>query len=177
VGKHPDRLIPQPGRAAELKVRTLTHLCNQRPSRLNHAYRTVDKVTAMACGWSVDLSENTAAMVEAGAAPWRKPWTTPRLPRVPALPVNAATGQSYHGINVLLLLPLSMLFGDLRWCSYRQAEARGWQVRHGERGTPICFYKLLEIALEDRDDLRAILGDLDEAVRTVPLLRPDCSTP
>lgn len=109
--------------------------------------------------------------IEAGAAPWRKPWTTPRLPGVPAWPVNAATGQPYHGVNVLLLLPLSMLFGDPRWCSYRQAEACGWQVRGGERGTPICFYKLLEIAPEDRDELRAILGVPDEAVRTVPLLR------
>ncbi|MFZ1643354.1 MAG: zincin-like metallopeptidase domain-containing protein [Candidatus Contendobacter sp.] len=118
-----------------------------------------------------EVTDRIVAMIEAGAAPWRKPWTTPRLPGVPALPVNAATGQPYHGVNVLLLLPLSMLFGDPRWCSYRQAEARGWQVRGGERGTPICFYKLLEIAPEDRDELRAILGDPDEAVRTVPLLR------
>lgn len=118
-----------------------------------------------------EVTDRIVAMIEAGAAPWRKPWTTPRLPGVPALPVNAATGQPYHGINVLLLLPLSMLFGDPRWCSYRQAEARGWQVRQGERGTPICFYKLLEVGPEDRDDLGALVGEGDEAVRTVPLLR------
>ncbi|MBK8184174.1 MAG: DUF1738 domain-containing protein [Candidatus Competibacteraceae bacterium] len=111
------------------------------------------------------------AMIEAGAAPWRKPWTTPRLPGVPALPINAVTGQSYHGINVLMLLPLSMLFGDPRWCSYRQAETRGWQVRHGERGTPICFYKLLEILPEDRADLRGMVDDGEEGMRTIPLLR------
>ena len=64
-----------------------------------------------------EVTDRIVAMIEAGAAPWRKPWTTPRLPGVPALPVNAATGQLYHGINVLLLLPLSMLFGDPRWCS------------------------------------------------------------
>ncbi len=118
-----------------------------------------------------EVTDRIVAMIEAGAAPWRKPWTTPRLPGVPALPINAATGQPYHGINVLLLLPLSMLFGDPRWCSYRQAETRGWQVRQGERGTPICFYKLLEVAPEDRDDLGALVGEGDEAVRTVPLLR------
>ena len=118
-----------------------------------------------------EVTDRIVAMIEAGAAPWRKPWTMPRLPGVPALPVNAATGQPYHGINVLLLLPLSMLFGDPRWCSYRQAEARGWQVRQGERGTPICFYKLLEVGPEDRDDLGALVGEGDEAVRTVPLLR------
>ena len=117
------------------------------------------------------VTDRIVAMIEAGAAPWRKPWTTPRLPGVPALPVNAITGQSYHGINVLMLLPLSMLFGDPRWCSYRQAETRGWQVRHGERGTPICFYKLLEILPEDREDLRGILDDGDEGMRTIPLLR------
>ena len=117
------------------------------------------------------VTDRIVAMIEAGAAPWRKPWTTPRLPGVPALPVNAVTGQSYHGINVLMLLPLSMLFSDPRWCSYRQAETRGWQVRHGERGTPICFYKLLEILPEDREDLRGILDDGDEGMRTIPLLR------
>ena len=53
-----------------------------------------------------DVTDRIVAMIEAGAAPWRKPWTTPRLPGVPALPINAVTGQSYHGINVLMLLPL-----------------------------------------------------------------------
>ena len=118
-----------------------------------------------------EVTDRIIAMIEAGAAPWRKPWTTPRLPSVPALPSNAVTGQSYHGINVLMLLPLSMLFGDPRWCSYRQAEARGWQVRHGERGTPICFYKLLEILPEDREDLRGMVDEGEEGRRTIPLLR------
>lgn len=118
-----------------------------------------------------EVTDRMVAMIEAGAAPWRKPWTTPRLPGVPALPINAVTGQSYHGINVLMLLPLSMLFGDPRWCSYRQAETRGWQVRHGERGTPICFYKLLEILPEDRADLRGMVDDGEEGMRTIPLLR------
>jgi len=70
-----------------------------------------------------------AEALDHASTPWRA-----------RLAVNAATGQPYHGINVLLLLPLSMLFGDPRWCSYRQAEAHGWQVRQRERGTPICFY-------------------------------------
>jgi antirestriction protein ArdC len=75
-----------------------------------------------------------------------------------------STGQPYHGINVLLLLPLSMLFGDPRWCSYRQAETRGWQVRHGERGTPICFYtSCWRFWPEDREDLRGLVDDGDEA--------------
>ena len=118
-----------------------------------------------------EVTDRIVAMIEAGAAPWRKPWTTPRLPGVPALPVNAVTRQTYHGINVLMLLPLSLVGGDPRWCSYRQAETRGWQVRHGERGTPICFYKLLEILPADRADLSGILDEGDEGMRTIPLLR------
>ena len=37
---------------------------------------------------------------------------------------------------------------DPRWCSYRQAAERGWQVRKGEKSTPVYFYKPIEI--EDR---------------------------
>ncbi|WP_158745516.1 ArdC family protein [Acidisphaera sp. L21] len=37
----------------------------------------------------------------------------------------------YRGINTLLLgmSPLAFSTGDLRWYSYKQANAPGWQVR------------------------------------------------
>jgi N-terminal domain of anti-restriction factor ArdC len=42
---------------------------------------------------------------------------------------------------VLGMSPLAFTSGDPRWCSYRQAAARGWQVRKGEKATPVYFYK------------------------------------
>ena len=62
-------------------------------------------------------------------------------------PVNAATGHRYRGINLFVLgmSPLAFASNNSRWCSYRQAAARGWQVRKGEKATPVYFYKPIEI--------------------------------
>jgi hypothetical protein len=55
---YPDRIIPKPEHAAELKKRTLTNLYNQRPTWLDHAHRALDAAVAAAYGWSVDLSDD-----------------------------------------------------------------------------------------------------------------------
>src|ERR1700722_19273047 len=62
-------------------------------------------------------------------------------------PINVATGHRYRGVNmfVLSMSPLAFTSGDPRWCSYRQAAARGWQARKGEKATPVYFYKPIEI--------------------------------
>ncbi|HOW77385.1 MAG TPA: class I SAM-dependent DNA methyltransferase [Candidatus Competibacteraceae bacterium] len=51
---YPDRLIPKPEFAAELKKRTLTNLYNQRPAWLANLHRQLDEAVATAYGWSVD---------------------------------------------------------------------------------------------------------------------------
>ncbi len=51
---YPDRLIPKPEFAAELKKRTLTNLYNQRPAWLANLHRQLDEAVAAAYGWSVD---------------------------------------------------------------------------------------------------------------------------
>ncbi|MCE2841242.1 MAG: ssDNA-binding domain-containing protein [Novosphingobium sp.] len=58
------------------------------------------------------------------------------------LPVNAATGKRYNGVNILSLW-LSGYPGQ-RWATYKQWDALGAQVQKGERGTPIIFYKVIE---------------------------------
>ncbi|MFO7640145.1 MAG: type IIL restriction-modification enzyme MmeI [Candidatus Competibacteraceae bacterium] len=57
VRVYPDRLIPRPAHAAELKKRTLTNLYNQRPAWLANAHRALDEAVAAAYGWPVDLSD------------------------------------------------------------------------------------------------------------------------
>ena len=54
---YPDRIIPKPEHAAELKKRTLTHLYNQRPAWLANAHRALDEAVAAAYGWPVDLND------------------------------------------------------------------------------------------------------------------------
>jgi antirestriction protein ArdC len=60
--------------------------------------------------------------------------------------MNVTTGKAYRGINHLVLeLAQAVRFrDDPRWCSYRQAQVKGWQVRKGERATMIVFFKRIE---------------------------------
>jgi antirestriction protein ArdC len=107
-----------------------------------------------------ELTKDIIAKLESGVMPWRKPWDAAKCASASS-PMNPTTGRAYRGINALALAmsPHSFTSGDPRWCSYKQADGRGWQVRKGEKGTIVFFYKKLNIKDEDQED------------RTIPLLR------
>jgi type II restriction/modification system DNA methylase subunit YeeA len=48
----PDRIVPKPEHAAELKKRTLTNLYNPRPAWLDNAHKVLDAAVAAAYGWA-----------------------------------------------------------------------------------------------------------------------------
>ena len=85
-----------------------------------------------------ELTDKIIAALEAGVVAWRRPWD-PTACGGSNMPVNVATDHRYRGVNLFLLSmsPLAFTSGDPRWCSYRQAAARGWQVRKGEKATPV----------------------------------------
>jgi antirestriction protein ArdC len=82
------------------------------------------------------------AMALAGS--WRMPWHTQG--RALSMPINAATRNPYRGVNVLSLWADAMGRGYSRphWASYRQWQGMNAQVRSGERGSMIVFYRKLE---------------------------------
>ena len=51
VPGYPDRILPKPEHAAELKQRTLTNLYNARPAWLDNAHKALDVAVAAAYGW------------------------------------------------------------------------------------------------------------------------------
>ena len=114
-----------------------------------------------------EITDKIIEALDQGVMPWRRPWN-PELAGVDALPRNATTKRRYHGINVLMLglSPFAWSTGDYRWCSYKQASERGWQVRRGEHGTIVFFFKKLAI----RDDANAREPD-DSGERFIPMLR------
>lgn len=63
------------------------------------------------------------------------------------LPTNALTRRPYRGINILSLWCGGHGAGytDHRWATYRQWSELGAQVRRGEKGTPVIFYRDLDI--------------------------------
>ena len=92
---------------------------------------------------ATDYVEQVAgALIEqlkAGTAPWVKPWQ----PGERFMPYNPTTGNEYHGMNALWLMSRAENhgYGDTRWMTYRQALESGAQVRKGEKGTAIQYWK------------------------------------
>jgi antirestriction protein ArdC len=92
------------------------------------------------------ITDKIVAAVEAGAGKSQRPWHSPGL----TAPLNISTSALYRGVNVLSLWIEAMVRGypTSQWASYKQWQDTGAQVRRGERGTMIVFYKPLE-AVED----------------------------
>jgi antirestriction protein ArdC len=80
--------------------------------------------------------------LEKGDVPWRKPWRT--LP-----PANLISKKPYRGINVFLLALAG--YGSQYWLTYRQAQALGGNVRKGEHGAKIVFWKFDKFETETAD--------------------------
>jgi len=119
-----------------------------------------------------EVTNKILASLEAGRKPWQRPWDPAKAGRTSA-PVNATTGRRYRGINTLLLglSPVSFETSDPRWCSYKQAKQRGWQVRRGESGTIIFFFKKLEVDDEQNRPADRSGNELGGGTKFVPLLR------
>lgn len=111
-----------------------------------------------------EVTDRIIEALDRGTAPWVRPWRT--LGAQGGLR-NAVTGRAYSGINVMLLGMTTDArgFEDPRWLTYLQAKGLGGQVRHGEHGTLVVFWKSLRVKNEKDDERVAARG------RTIPLLR------
>lgn len=74
---------------------------------------------------------------------YRMPWHTGDMPL--EVPTNALTDHPYRGVNIVSLWVDGLQRGYARgyWASYKQWQQLGAQVRYGERGSLIIFYKKL----------------------------------
>lgn len=111
-----------------------------------------------------DVTNKIIEALEQGVSPWVCPWVRTGED---ALPVNHTTGDHYRGINVVLLW-LSQVIGNYRsarWMTYRQAAALGGQVKKGEKGTGLVFYKPIEKTTGEFD------GDGNEVIERFPLIK------
>ena len=101
--------------------------------------------------------------LESGVAPWVRPWVanTPHH----GMPYNAVTGKPYRGINIAMLYAPEYATGA--WMTFKQAKAIGANVRRGESGRMIVFYK--PFAVTDKNARPAEDGSKPE--RFIPLLK------
>ncbi len=116
------------------------------------------------------VAERLIEQLKAGTAPWQKPWE----PGMPGsfIPLNPTTGKRYKGINAIQLMAQG--HADPRWMTYKQAAAAGAQVRRGEKGTPIQYWKFSEEQTKtDEQTGKPVLDANGDPVKvTVQLERP-----
>lgn len=107
------------------------------------------------------VTERIVAAIENGVAPWHKPWVS-----VSQSPRNAVSGKDYRGVNVFLLACSS--FVDPRWLTFNQAKALGGNVKRGESGMPIVFWKWVDAKVAE-----TVENEEGETIRSkkVPILR------
>jgi antirestriction protein ArdC len=86
-----------------------------------------------------EVTNEVIEMIEAGTAPWIRPWQTGEI----AAAFNPTTNMPYRGGNTIALMCASLRKGytDPRWMTYRQAAGKGWQVHKGEKASRIEFFK------------------------------------
>ena len=104
-----------------------------------------------------EYAEEVAAKIieqlQQGTAPWQKPWKPGEL----SLPYNGATEKEYRGINSMWLAMQG--HGDPRWMTYNQANDAGAQVRKGEKGTKIVYWKFHDEEKAKDANGKPILGE------------------
>lgn len=98
-----------------------------------------------------DVTNNIATAIENGLANdrWELPWHG-----FSDMPQNATTKKIYRGVNVPLLWVFQMERGYKSglWATYNQWHECGAQVRKGEKGAPIVFWKSVEVDEENSAD-------------------------
>ena len=109
-----------------------------------------------------EVTDKIVAELEAGTAPWVKPWATAGS----HMPHNAHTGRQYNGVNVLLLwmATASKGYSSQGWVTFKQAKELGGHVRKGEHGEHVVFWKFL-----DKTEKDAATGE--ERSITIPMAR------
>lgn len=132
------------------------------------ATKTKRTTTAKVDAYQV-VTDRIIEALEEGIVPWQRPWKSTGLDA--NTPMSLATGRPYRGINVLMLLIEQMRHGysSRYWATYNQAQARGGQVRKGEKATQVVLWKWVDVktATGKTDDD----GEPVKAGRRVPILR------
>lgn len=94
------------------------------------------------------ITNRIIKQLEAGTAPWQKPW---KARGKHGLPRNLVTQREYRGINVWILL--SSGYSSPYWLTFRQARELDGHVRQGESGFPVVYWKFGTREVQDGDEV------------------------
>ena len=88
-----------------------------------------------------EVTDKILALMESGQLPWEKPWKRGQNRADGLLPYNAVSRNNYSGINLALLWATSGDYTNNQWVTFKQAIDLGGNVKKGEKGTGIVFFK------------------------------------
>ena len=97
--------------------------------------------------------------LEEGVVPWHRPWSSPA-----GIPKNLVTKREYRGCNFFILSIAG--FASPYWLTFRQAVKMGGHIKKGEKGTPVVFWKWMNIKEDDQGE-----GDGEAIEKSIPLVR------
>lgn len=104
-----------------------------------------------------ELAATFIQALEQKQLPWRALWTSS------VKPYNVISKKSYKGINAFWLSYIAEHKGykDPRWCSFKQAQDKGWKINKGEKGSYVEFWSIYDsktnktISFEEADKIAA----------------------
>ena len=88
------------------------------------------------------ITDAIIAELEAGAAPWVKPWKSLRGTPGEGMPYNPVSKTVYRGINAFWLGMRSNGYSMPWFVTFKQARQLGGTVRRGETGHPVVFWSI-----------------------------------
>lgn len=94
------------------------------------------------------ITDKILAHLENGVIPWQKTWKA-----ASGAPKNFVTGKAYQGINSILLHleGLAFKYASPYWLTFKQAKAKGGNVKKGQHGSQVIFWKITDKLVEDED--------------------------
>jgi len=97
------------------------------------------------------ITDQIVAAIEVGAGTFIMPW---HRDIDSAMPTNFLTGNTYNGVNVIALWVAAEQQGytSSYWATYKQWHHLGCQVRKGEKGSVIVFYKQTDLEVGNPDN-------------------------
>ncbi len=104
------------------------------------------------------ISERLIQQLEAGTAPWQKPWE----PGSHRMPHNPVSGTRYKGANAIWLAMQGR--SDPRWMTYKQAQSVNAQVSKGEKGVAVQYWKFRDRVPKRDENGKPVLDDKGKKV-------------
>jgi putative DNA primase/helicase len=117
--------------------------------------------------FSDQVAARLVEQLKTGTAPWQRR----SEPGASYLPFNPINGTRYKGINLLVLM--GSQYADPRWMTYKQAQAKGYQVRKGEKAAKIQYWKFeIRRQLKDQTGRPVLDGQGMPRIEVIPLKKP-----